>query len=136
VWTAGFGGAAAGIFGFTGSYGFLFYLVFATVVSILLAVRCQFSPKKYFYEGYKSIFVDHVLGEMRVRVERRAADVGADCTKCEYIRIPPLADCNGLKSGTKFCQSMSSARLSFESWASKTTKDRGSFGPIALPGVS
>lgn len=43
-----FGGMTAGIFGFDGMQGMLFYLALVAFVSVVIAVRLGFNPKPYF----------------------------------------------------------------------------------------
>lgn len=43
-----FGGITAGVFGFDGLQGMLFYIFLVTFVSVVIALRLGFNPKPYF----------------------------------------------------------------------------------------
>ncbi|XP_020098614.1 ER membrane protein complex subunit 6 [Ananas comosus] len=55
------GGVVAGIWGFTGLTGFVFYFLIMAVASLGLAAKAKFSVHTYF-DSWNRILVDGVLG--------------------------------------------------------------------------
>ncbi|KAJ6835271.1 ER membrane protein complex subunit 6 isoform X1 [Iris pallida] len=58
------GGVAAGIWGFTGLMGFIFYFLVMAVASVGLAVKAKFSVHKYFDSWNRIIFDGFFSGLM------------------------------------------------------------------------
>lgn len=59
------GGVVAGILGFTGLYGFVFYLLLMAFTSLGLIVKSQFSIHTYF-DSWNRVLVDGFLGGLMV----------------------------------------------------------------------
>lgn len=56
-------GSAAGVLGFTGLYGFVFYIVASFVMSILLALKTKSKSDRYFLSKYH-VWTNGVFAEL------------------------------------------------------------------------
>lgn len=61
------GGVIAGILGFTGLGGFIFYLMVMAVTSVGLTAKAKFSIHSYF-DGWNRVLLDGFLGGLMVRL--------------------------------------------------------------------
>lgn len=59
------GGVIAGILGFTGLGGFIFYLMVMAVTSVGLTAKAKFSIHSYF-DGWNRVLLDGFLGGLMV----------------------------------------------------------------------
>lgn len=59
------GGVIAGILGFTGLTGFIFYLLVMAVTSVGLTAKAKFSIHSYF-DGWNRVLLDGFLGGLMV----------------------------------------------------------------------
>ncbi|KAG6532607.1 hypothetical protein ZIOFF_006456 [Zingiber officinale] len=78
------GGVVAGIWGFTGLTGFVFYFLVMAVASLGLAAKAKFSVNKYF-DSWNRILIDGVFGGLMNTSLLKAAQSGSkhptDCFK-------------------------------------------------------
>jgi len=60
-------GVTAGVLGFNGITGFLFYIVIFLIASVFLAMKCNFNIKKYFSSS-SEVYTSGLSKDMIVRI--------------------------------------------------------------------